>query len=188
MLHRVEPDAVLLDLMLPKLSGIDLLRKLRSEAKFKALPVVVFSNASGTDMMEKACNAGATHYLSKYNSPPKQVADLIHAALSDKAGSGGGVFAAVEGVGSGSAKGAPAPTPPPPKPTKTWELPEVEVPAAPSILLLEDNDGMAELLKIFLEAQAFRVTRVTGGGEGLRQVMQEEFDAILCDMVMPNMP
>ncbi len=197
MLHKCKPDAVLLDLMLPKLSGIDFLKTLRSEDEFKDLPVVVFTNASGTDLMEKASSAGATEYLSKYNCPPKQVADALRAALAARqAGAAVTFTAAHPAILGGAASQAVALTPTrnaaapsaPAKPTKTWEIPEMDIPVEPSILMLEDNDGMAELLRIFLEAQGFRVTRVTGGGEGLRQIMKRDFDAILCDMVMPNMP
>jgi DNA-binding response OmpR family regulator len=196
-LRKSRMDAVLLDLMLPKLSGIDFLKKIRGQPKFRALPVVVFSSASGTDLLDEGCKAGATHYLSKCNCPPKQVADVIRSALSSAEAPGAVVFPAVQaGTGNPGAASAPArnkrtsvPTleTSSKKPTKTWELPEIEVPPARSILMLEDNDGMAELLKIFLEAQSFQVTRVTGGGDGLRQIMQRDFDAILCDMVMPNM-
>jgi DNA-binding response OmpR family regulator len=56
------------------------------------------------------------------------------------------------------------------------------------VLVLEDDIGFGDSLLLFLEAQGFTVTRVTDGAEGLRQIMATEFDYILCDMVMPNMP
>src|SRR5712692_1105532 len=54
------PDIVLLDLMLPKLNGIDVLKKLRAEPKFSQLPVIVFTSAYVTDMVNEALLAGAT--------------------------------------------------------------------------------------------------------------------------------
>ena len=57
-----------------------------------------------------------------------------------------------------------------------------------SILLLEDDSQFAELLTIELEANNFRVTCVKNGVEGLKKIMGEDFDVILCDMMMPNLP
>ncbi|HET7626056.1 MAG TPA: response regulator, partial [Verrucomicrobiae bacterium] len=44
MVHSFKPDAALLDLMLPKLPGVDLLKKIRSEPEFEKLPVIVFTS------------------------------------------------------------------------------------------------------------------------------------------------
>lgn len=59
---------------------------------------------------------------------------------------------------------------------------------AESVLILEDDIAFGDTLLIFLESQGLCVTRVTDGAEGLRQIMAADFDFILCDMVMPNMP
>ena len=57
-----------------------------------------------------------------------------------------------------------------------------------SVLMLEDNVAFAALVRNFLEANSFRVTRVSSGVEGLRQIMERDFDILLCDMVMPELP
>src|SRR5882672_10341791 len=41
---KFRPDAVVLDLMLPKMNGVELMKQLRSEAGFEKLPFIVFSN------------------------------------------------------------------------------------------------------------------------------------------------
>jgi DNA-binding response OmpR family regulator len=56
------------------------------------------------------------------------------------------------------------------------------------ILMLEDDIEFADLIKAFLESHSFQVTCVSNGVEGLRQTMSSDFDVILCDMVMPNLP
>jgi DNA-binding response OmpR family regulator len=61
-------------------------------------------------------------------------------------------------------------------------------PGAESVLILEDDIGFGDSLLLFLEAQGFAVTRVTDGAEGLRHILATDFDYIICDMVMPNMP
>lgn len=57
-----------------------------------------------------------------------------------------------------------------------------------SVLLVEDDIELALNLKRLLEERDFMVTTVSNGAEGLREVMAFDFDAIVCDMMMPKMP
>src|SRR5437879_5617860 len=57
-----------------------------------------------------------------------------------------------------------------------------------SILLLEDDDELAVTLRGFLESCSCKVTRLENGVEGLRRIMVEDFDLVLCDLVMPTFP
>lgn len=57
-----------------------------------------------------------------------------------------------------------------------------------SILLLDDDEELAETLKSLLESHNFIVTTVTNGAEGFRETMTTDFDVIICDMLMPTMP
>ncbi|HZR19851.1 MAG TPA: response regulator [Verrucomicrobiae bacterium] len=61
-------------------------------------------------------------------------------------------------------------------------------PGIKSVLMLEDDPQFSEMVRLFLESYPFRVTCVANGVEGLRQVMATDFDVILCDLVMPNLP
>jgi DNA-binding response OmpR family regulator len=56
------------------------------------------------------------------------------------------------------------------------------------ILMLEDEGDLTVMLKQYLESNGFRVTTVTNGVEGLKKIMLEDFDVIVCDMLMPNLP
>lgn len=57
-----------------------------------------------------------------------------------------------------------------------------------TVLILEDDAVFASTLKETLEIQDYRVTVVPSGREGIEQVLVTHFDAIVCDMVMPNFP
>jgi CheY-like chemotaxis protein len=80
--HRFRPDAVILDLMLPKMTGVELMKKIRSEPDFQKLPVIVFSNTYLTNMVQEAWKAGATKCLSKANCTPKQLIEVLRGALA----------------------------------------------------------------------------------------------------------
>ncbi|MCU0772403.1 MAG: response regulator [Verrucomicrobia bacterium] len=72
-----QPDAIILDLMLPGISGLDVLKQLRADASYTHLPVVVLSNTYLTSMVQEAWKAGANKCLSKASSTPKSVMDVI---------------------------------------------------------------------------------------------------------------
>lgn len=84
MVRRFRPDAVLLDLMLPKVTGIEVMKQIRAEQEFKNLPIIVFSNTYLTQVVQEAWNAGATKCLSKANCTPKHVIDAVRSALKQK--------------------------------------------------------------------------------------------------------
>ena len=73
MIRSFRPDAVLLDLVLPKLSGVDIIRKVRQDADFKTLPLIVFTNTYLTSTVQDAWKAGATKCLAKADCSPNQV-------------------------------------------------------------------------------------------------------------------
>lgn len=59
------PDLVVLDLNLPKVSGIDVVRWIRAQPALKALPVTILSSSAETTDVETAYAAGANSYLVK---------------------------------------------------------------------------------------------------------------------------
>lgn len=59
------PDMILLDLMLPEISGMDFLRQMREKDVFDNLPVVVMSAVIDPDQIREALDAGADRYLTK---------------------------------------------------------------------------------------------------------------------------
>jgi len=81
------PDIVILDLMLPKVAGLDLLKKIRSQPALKNLPVIVFSNTYLSNMVQDAWKAGATKCLSKANCTPKQVIEVARGLVQPQAAS-----------------------------------------------------------------------------------------------------
>jgi len=83
LVNTFRPAIVILDLMLPKVTGLDLLKKIRSQPAFKHLPIIVFSNTYLSNMVQEAWKAGATKCLSKANCTPKQVIDRLNSALQE---------------------------------------------------------------------------------------------------------
>lgn len=79
------PDIILLDLLMPKLSGLDVLRALKADAATRELPVLVLSNSSRQQDIDEITRLGVVGYFVK--------ADLSLQALGDRVAqllSGGG--------------------------------------------------------------------------------------------------
>ncbi len=85
LINSFHPDAVILDLMLPKVTGVDVLKKIRAQPNMQQLPVIVFSNTYLSNMVQEAWKAGATKCLSKANCPPKQVIDVLRTLFVSQA-------------------------------------------------------------------------------------------------------
>lgn len=74
-------DLILLDLVLPNTSGYDILKWLKSEPKFKDIPVIVLSNLSSQSDINKAFEYGAIDYMVKSNYTPAEVMRTIQKHL-----------------------------------------------------------------------------------------------------------
>ena len=72
----LRPAACFCDLRMPRLSGMELLQKVRGDSALAALPFVLVSSANDRDTVELAIQAGATGYIVKPFEPPQVRAQL----------------------------------------------------------------------------------------------------------------
>ena len=82
-MRTFKPQLILLDLMLPGISGVDVIKEVRSEQEFSKTPIIVFSNTYLTNLIQEAWRAGANKCLSKSNCTPKDVIDIVRNAIGD---------------------------------------------------------------------------------------------------------
>lgn len=76
------PTMILLDVMMPRKSGIDVLREIKANPKTKNIPVVVLTNLSGSQDVEKAISMGAVKFMVKSQNRPKQIVREIKEILA----------------------------------------------------------------------------------------------------------
>ena len=79
------PDLVLLDLMLPRLDGAEVIRRIRATENLGDLPIIVLSNAFTPARLEALRAAGATRIESKANMSPKQLLMIVQQVLEARA-------------------------------------------------------------------------------------------------------
>jgi DNA-binding response OmpR family regulator len=83
-LPRVKPDLVLLDILLPKASGVGFLKQIRELKEFASTRVLAFSNYDEPATKREALELGAKDYLIKTNYTPQEVVDKIKEHLKKK--------------------------------------------------------------------------------------------------------
>ena len=78
-LGQDHPDAklMLLDIMLPKIHGIDLLKTFKKDPKCAGIPIVILSNLTEERVIEEAMKAGAAGFLVKVKYTPPQVLEKV---------------------------------------------------------------------------------------------------------------
>lgn len=77
-----KPSLILLDIMMPKMNGMQVLERLKSDPMTKSIPVVVLTNLAGQQDAEKALSLGAVKYIVKSEYEPKQVANMVKEILA----------------------------------------------------------------------------------------------------------
>lgn len=71
------PNVILLDILLPKLDGFIVLERLKKDAKTKDIPVILLTNLSQKEDVERGLEAGAVDYLIKAHFMPSEVIEKI---------------------------------------------------------------------------------------------------------------
>jgi CheY-like chemotaxis protein len=77
------PDIILMDILMPKMSGIETLEELKKDEKTRGIPVVILSNSSIETAVQKARALGAVGYLVKASLSLQELGDRVIAFLED---------------------------------------------------------------------------------------------------------
>jgi twitching motility two-component system response regulator PilH len=75
--RALKPTIVLLDVMMPKLNGLQVLEKLKAEPETAGIPVVILTNLAGEKDAETALMKGAVKYIIKSEHEPKDVVRMV---------------------------------------------------------------------------------------------------------------
>ncbi|KPJ57517.1 hypothetical protein AMJ49_00045 [Parcubacteria bacterium DG_74_2] len=78
-----KPDLILLDLILPKVHGFDVLKELKTNEATRDIPIIILTNLEKINDVEKALELGATTYLVKANYTLEEVVEKVKKSLGD---------------------------------------------------------------------------------------------------------
>jgi CheY-like chemotaxis protein len=144
-MRTFQPDLIILDLMLPTISGVEVIREIRKENDFTQTPIIVFSNTYLTNLIQDAWRAGANKCLSKSSCSPKDFIDVVRHTIGD----------------SGAIPQA--------NPTASAPLPTKPV----SLSSEKDADFQADLRKTFVESLPSTLYAMRLGLQGLIKAENE---------------
>lgn len=164
---EVRADVILLDIIMPKLNGYEVLEMLGKEYGDNIPAVIIISNSGQPVEIDKAIRLGAKDYIIKAQFTPDEVAAKVNNLLGNQRGGPQAVS------------------------TKTIGSQEEQVDVAvqkkgPKILIVEDDQFLRDLLKTKLEKEGFLVQTAIDGPEGLEKVTKEKPDIILLDIILPG--
>ncbi|OGG47526.1 hypothetical protein A2671_02055 [Candidatus Kaiserbacteria bacterium RIFCSPHIGHO2_01_FULL_49_13] len=81
-----KPELVLLDLVMPKMDGMEMLRKLKEDSEIRDTPVVILTNLSDYERISEALSLGAMDYLVKANYKLEDLLEKVKTVISRKQG------------------------------------------------------------------------------------------------------
>lgn len=78
-----KPDLILLDLILPKMDGFEILGKLKKENSTRDIPIIILTNLERMEDVERALELGAKTYLTKSNYSLNEVVEKIRKTMGE---------------------------------------------------------------------------------------------------------
>lgn len=76
-----KPDLILLDQVLPDISGNEVLKTLKMDTQTQNIPILILSNFSQEELVKEAINNGAMDYIFKYQVEPMDLVNKVKQAL-----------------------------------------------------------------------------------------------------------
>lgn len=157
-------DVILLDLMIPKMNGFEVLKELRSGAYDAEIKIIICSNFSSREEQDKALELGANGFIVKSEYSPSDLVTEVQRRMGqyseqkkneDRLGKGA--------VAKGKAKGG------------------------KKILIMEDEEVFIDMFGERLKQDGFEVVFARNGAWGVKEALKENFDLFIVDMIMPAM-
>jgi len=164
MAKQEKVDVILLDLIMPKMDGFEVIQRLREGAFDPGIKIIVTSNLSSHEDQEKALKLGANGFVAKSDYSPSemvaQVKRLINQYSEQKKNEIKLNGSAEEKTTNGKKK---------------------------RILMIEDEEIIIDMFGEKLKQDGYEVVFARNGAWGVKEALKEKFDLYIIDMMMPAM-
>lgn len=74
---RDKPDLILLDIIMPRMGGFEVMEELNKDEKFRGIPIIIISSSGQPVELDRAKKLGATDWLIKTDFDPREVVDKV---------------------------------------------------------------------------------------------------------------
>lgn len=158
-LRRNKPDLVILDIMMPEMSGVTFLNQLRSDPRMESLPIVIFT--ARENMKEFFEDVSVQGFIPK-STDVEALRDIVARTL---------------GRTATAADGEPTPE----------ERVEPSTPGETRVLVAEDDSSMARSVRQAFTAAGYHVGLVTSGPDAVERALQMDPQIVVMNYILPNM-
>lgn len=187
------PDLVLLDLMLPDMSGYEILARIRQSGKIGDIPVIMLTGKSNPADRMKGLHHGSNEYLTKPFDPARLLT-VLEKYLDQPASRPKEPVKAPPKAVAGIVAERPRMPRPPPRPAPVAVKPASPAPAASagvsskkSILVVEDSPTSRRVISMVIAKRGYTVNEAATGAVAMRKAQEGIPDLILLDAMLPDM-
>lgn len=184
-IHASKPDCVLLDILMPRKGGIEVLEDMHADPELSKIPVIIISNSGQPVEIKRAQELGAREFLIKAVFDPNEVLEKVERVLA-----GGPMAAQGEwGVRTQNVTGAGAAEHPVALPTAEQKAEGVARATAEGkafVLVIEDDKFLRELLVRKLAGDGFDVQNAIDAEAAFTILAERKPKIILCDLILPG--
>lgn len=162
-----KPDLVLLDIIMPKMGGFEVMREVTNDSALKDTPIIVISNSGQPVEIEEATKLGARDYLIKAEFSPEEVLEKIRQNLAPQKESKAEPLASSgeDSISMQKEKGGST---------------------SSRILIVEDDKFLRDLIVQKLKKEGFDVLQAIDGEEGTKVVKENTVGLMLLDLILPG--
>ncbi len=177
-IKEMQPDLVLLDIMLPTMNGYEILEAKVKDASIAAIPVIVISNSGQPVEISRVLALGVKDYLIKAQFDPEEVIVKVKQQLISMNSARTGSYAA-DSKGQAGQEGQ----------TSAPDLSDAHLPRllGKKIMWVEDDAFLNDLIARKLKTEGCALVHASEGESALRQAEQEMPDLILLDILLSGM-
>jgi len=165
LVNAIRPDIILLDVVMPRMDGFEVLEHLQKDEELAKIPVIIISNSGQDVEIGRALALGVKDYLVKAEFDPQEVLDKIQNQLQEMGKS-------------------------PVAPVEEKEVSPSAVAAIQAedfrVLLVEDDSFLRDLLSQKMRKEKFQVIEAVDGEDGLKKTVSEKPHIVLLDLILPG--
>ena len=173
------PNLLLLDIMMPKVDGFEVLEKIKKDEILSSIPVIIISNSGQPVEIKRAISLGIADYIVKVDFDPDEVIGKVKKFFADPNYAQTKKNSDVADVNK-----------------KEEEEEEVigeeviekeENKTGARVLLVEDDDFLRKICRTKMEREGFNVSVAINGKEALKKIIEGDPQIVLLDIILPIM-
>lgn len=166
-----KPDLILLDILMPKKNGMEVMEEMQEDNELKKIPIIVISNSGQPIEIERAKELGAIDFLIKAVFDPSEVLEKVQGVL------GGGLQKKKTEVTDQVSQG-------------NQSNPEIKINKefkGTKVLVIEDDKFLRELFVRKLTTEGFNVRNAIEAKQAFEMLEEDKPEVILLDLILPGM-